>query len=417
MIEIGKKYGCLTVIDDGEEYRKTVMYSEWLEKEKELRQELEPYFATSQEIKDRNPEIFNNKKQQILSDADNKARNKLRQLVNEYCFVLSDYHELCLKLEKHYKCVCKCGRMHLYNAITIESKPRYCIYPVPIATKHTYSISAIEATQRKEMKYEKIESVLLRDKAYCIPSDEYCALYNRYKEKQLSKKDELLQLEIASIPRTNAKNFDIDYIGKQYESLFVEECSNEHLESKPFFSYSQCQRKHWHTITVYKQYKCKCMLCGKIHYVTCDKFGIYPPTEYGYHAYNGYWSDVFCDCHPISSFQWIVNKILMENDIPYQAEYSFPDLYGIAGVNKLRFDFAVFDENGSIKALIECQGEQHYNPVEEFGGTASYNKQQKNDDLKREYALKHNYKIIEISFRDKQYDRIKEILIKSDILI
>ena len=143
---------------------------------------------------------------------------------------------------------------------------------------------------------------------------------------------------------------------------------------------------------------------------TCDKFGIFPPTEYGYRAYNGYWSDVSCDCHPISSFQWIVTRLLMESGVPYQVEYSFDDLYGAAGRNKLRFDFAVFNCDGTIKALIECQGEQHYKPVEEFGGLYAYETPKKNDQLKREYVEKNNIRVVEISYKEKQIEIVEKIL-------
>lgn len=70
-------------------------------------------------------------------------------------------------------------------------------------------------------------------------------------------------------------------------------------------------------------------MCGKEKLVKCDKFGIFPPTEYGYRAYGGYWSDVFCDCHAISSFQWIVTDILMKYGIDYKVEVSVEGVYGI----------------------------------------------------------------------------------------
>ena len=38
------------------------------------------------------------------------------------------------KLEIHYKCRCKCGKIHYYNAETLNSKLKYCFYPVPIST-------------------------------------------------------------------------------------------------------------------------------------------------------------------------------------------------------------------------------------------------------------------------------------------
>ena len=105
--------------------------------------------------------------------------------------------------------------------------------------------------------------------------------------------------------------------------------------------------------------------------ITSNKFGIYPPTEYGVTAYYGYWSDLYCDCNPISSFQWIVNKILLESNVSYRVEVTFPDFYGIAGKSQLRYDFGILNSDGSILCLIECQGEQHYKSVDEFGGKIS----------------------------------------------
>ena len=45
--------------------------------------------------------------------------------------------------------------------------------------------------------------------------------------------------------------------------------------------------------------------------------------------------------------------------LDYQEEYTFKDLVSTNG-RALRFDFAVFDDNGDIDFLIEYQGIQHY---------------------------------------------------------
>lgn len=269
-------------------------------------------------------------------------------------------NELSPAFETHYKCQCKCGQIHYYNQYTLESQPKYCAYPVPISTKHTYSVAAQNARGRKAHKYHGLENVQLLDSAQCVPSTQYCETWNKYKQRQLQKKEAKLQEEISRIPRVYAKNYNEDFVGRQYESLYIEKCTNEYLESTPQYSFSQSHKKHWRNITVFKQYKCKCLMCGKEYEVTCDKFGIFPPTQYGKHAYHGYWSEICCACHTVSSFQWIVNKILFEHNVPYQPEYEFPDLYGIKQKSLLRFDFAIFDETGQITHLIECQGEQHY---------------------------------------------------------
>ena len=82
-------------------------------------------------------------------------------------------------------------------------------------------------------------------------------------------------------------------------------------------------------------------------------------------------------------------EILTEAGLNFQEEYSFPDLISTSG-RPLRFDFAVFDDNGDLDFLIEYQGIQHYEPKSKFGGISGLRKQQYNDMQKREYCAKHN---------------------------
>ncbi len=401
MIDINQKYGCLTVLDMGQEYELTDLYSTALMELEELEASSEP-------------------KNGYLAKA---HKDRVKAL-----------------LEKHYKCKCKCGKIHFFNEKTIESNPRYCFYPVSLANlQFSYSNKAKNANYEKRQKYAGIENVRLWEKPpagrpdyfdydfssgkkkeyvdYSLPSDEYCELYNKHKTRELLKSEQRLSEEISKIPRVNAENFDIEFSGRQYESLFIEECVNDHLESEPKYHFTQQHKKLWNRIIVYKQYRCKCLLCGKEMLVNCDRFGIYPPTEYGYHAYFGYWSNVVCECREnISSFQWIVNKLLFENHILYRVEVSFPDLYGIHGENLLRFDFAVIDNDGNIQTLIECQGEQHYKPVEEFGGIRQYEDQVRNDALKRAYASNHNIPLIEISYKQKRYEDVRSILESNGVI-
>lgn len=401
MIELNKKYGCLTVLDNGEEYENS-------EKYKEIKEEYNKIVKKHDDLID----ILKN----TSLDNEHELERKIFTLKREIFILNCEANNKLLLLERHYKCKCKCGKIHFFNQETIENNPKYCYYPIPISKKYTYSIKARNATKRKEERYKKKENVILLDKNECVPSDNFCERYNIKRVKDLLKKEENLTKEIASIPRENALNYDKNFEGLQYESLFVNECINNHFESKPNVYFSQSHKKCWHNIKVYKQYKCTCDLCGKEYIFTCDKFGVYPPTEYGYHAYNGYWSEVKCDCHPISSFQWIVTKLLIENNVKYKVEYSFSDLYGTYGKNLLRYDFAIFNMDGTIKYLIECQGEQHFNPVEEFKGIKGYEVQIKNDQLKRDYAKIHNIPLLEISYKDKKYETIKNILIKYNII-
>ncbi|PEM61610.1 hypothetical protein CN613_27910, partial [Bacillus pseudomycoides] len=131
---------------------------------------------------------------------------------------------------------------------------------------------------------------------------------------------------------------------------------------------------------------------------------------------DGYYCDAYCDCHKISSFQWRTIKILREHNVTYRAEYSFQDLYGVGRKNLLRYDFAVLGSDNSIKCLIECQGEQHYNPVDEFGGVSQHESQLKNDELKRVYAKSHNIPLIEISYTCNAYEKEIKFLKNAGII-
>ena len=92
-----------------------------------------------------------------------------------------------------------------------------------------------------------------------------------------------------------------------------------------------------------------------------------------------------------------IEEILEMSGLVYEEEYSFPDLISSGG-RPLRFDFAVFDDDGNLDFLIEYQGIQHYQAKSKFGGYSGLRKQQYNDMQKREYCKKHNIILIEIPY-------------------
>lgn len=103
----------------------------------------------------------------------------------------------------------------------------------------------------------------------------------------------------------------------------------------------------------------------------------------------------------------LIYKLLKENNFSFEKEYSFEDL---RDKDKLRFDFAIFNDDGSLKCLIEYQGRQHYEASEFFGGKDRLLYQQHHDKLKKDYCIKNNIKLIEILYRD--YDKINLLFLK-----
>ena len=103
-----------------------------------------------------------------------------------------------------------------------------------------------------------------------------------------------------------------------------------------------------------------------------------------------------------------IEEILTNYGLVFKEEYIFPDLVSSNG-RPLRFDFAVFDDDGDIDFLIEFQGIQHYEPKEKFGGLSGLRKQQYNDALKRKYCEEHGLTLIAIPYWEESrisYDTI-----------
>ncbi len=95
-----------------------------------------------------------------------------------------------------------------------------------------------------------------------------------------------------------------------------------------------------------------------------------------------------------------VHEIFEQFDVPFEEEYTFDDLISSSG-RPLRFDFAVFTDDGELDFLIECQGRQHYQPVGKYGGSKGLHRQRYNDDMKKRYCLKNHIRLVCIPYFDE----------------
>lgn len=75
--------------------------------------------------------------------------------------------------------------------------------------------------------------------------------------------------------------------------------------------------------------------------------------------------------------------------------------------NPLSYDFYI----PKHKLLIEYQGEQHYAPVEYFGGEEAFKIQKDIDEVKKLYAEEIGIGLLEIPFKIKSYEEIKDVLV------
>ena len=105
-----------------------------------------------------------------------------------------------------------------------------------------------------------------------------------------------------------------------------------------------------------------------------------------------------------------IEEILNYNDLTYIPEYSFEDLNSEKGRPlQLRFDFAVFEDDGSLAFLIEYNGRQHYEPVGQMGGKRGFYQQQHNDNRKKRYCTVKHIPLVVIPYTDENllsYDYI-----------
>lgn len=104
-----------------------------------------------------------------------------------------------------------------------------------------------------------------------------------------------------------------------------------------------------------------------------------------------------------SKGEFRIEKYLIENNIAFVPQKTYPDLVGIRNL-PLSYDFYL----PKFNLLIEFQGQQHEYAVDWFGGKEKFERQKKIDRLKKDYAKLHNIELLEIWYYD--YDNIEEVL-------
>ena len=134
--------------------------------------------------------------------------------------------------------------------------------------------------------------------------------------------------------------------------------------------------------------------------IKCDKGHIY---EGNFHNFK---SGFRCPICNRSKGENEIEKYLKERNINFITQYKFDDC---RNKNKLPFDFAILNEDDSIKCLIEFDGKQHFEMVE-FFGEESYIRTKQNDDIKNKYCETNNIKLIRISYNENIYDILNKQL-------
>lgn len=142
-------------------------------------------------------------------------------------------------------------------------------------------------------------------------------------------------------------------------------------------------------------YQVTCLRCGKIYWERDSNL---------LHS-----NHVCCpECREKRSIlEEAIATYLKNKSIIYTYEKKFIDMRGINN-GYMSYDFYIEASNKIY--VIEAQGEQHYRPVERFGGEKQFKIQQEHDRRKRQYAKDHDFELIEIPYYCKNLDTyLKEI--------
>jgi hypothetical protein len=107
-----------------------------------------------------------------------------------------------------------------------------------------------------------------------------------------------------------------------------------------------------------------------------------------------------------------INNFLIQNNYIFERQFKFDEC---SYKRPLPFDFAVFHNEeekrkGTPFCLIEYNGQQHYMPVDYFGGEPAFEEQKIRDNVKQDYCKKNQIPLLIIPYWN--IDFIEDILIR-----
>lgn len=139
------------------------------------------------------------------------------------------------------------------------------------------------------------------------------------------------------------------------------------------------------TLSEHKSFLWKCICdCGNICYKSAESL-----QSGKIHS---------CGCIQKSFGEETIAKILTENNIFFNSEYTFFDLKNPETNRFFRYDFAILNENNQVIRLIEFDGEQHYK--EKNNSFFDYDFIQQSDKIKNDYALNRNIPLVRIPYTE-----------------
>lgn len=263
--------------------------------------------------------------------------------------------------EARYECLCDCGNVVMKSIRYLQTNtkvPRSC-------GCERYSASFVDTVGNRygNLIVTNERSELINDRLYTV-----CDYVCDCGVESSAYKSNILKGATTSC---GCKKFEVyvseeEIVGRKYGGLTV-------INEAPLIITDGGYRQ--------RRFNCHCSYCNESVEISMDGL-----MNHG---------RVSCGCINMSRHELLVQGILDSLDVCYEYEARFSDLIGVGG-KKLSYDFK-FEINGSIY-LIECQGQQHYEPIEYFGGMDQFLTQQAHDDMKRNYAVDNGLILIEFPY-------------------
>lgn len=126
-------------------------------------------------------------------------------------------------------------------------------------------------------------------------------------------------------------------------------------------------------------------------------------------------SVISCGC--INSIgNYILASTLKELNVNFKTEYYVDLTNSNYNAKSLRFDAFLPEYN----VAIEYDGEQHFRPVERFGGEEAFNRNVERDKIKNKYCIENGIILYRINYKDMDimeqiiYDIVNELIITNN---
>jgi hypothetical protein len=101
-----------------------------------------------------------------------------------------------------------------------------------------------------------------------------------------------------------------------------------------------------------------------------------------------------CTLKHVSLGAHYIAKILDKENVKYEVEKRFDECKDVLA---LPFDFYIEDS-----ILIEYDGEQHFHPIEHFGGVNNYIEISRRDEIKNLFCIKNKFNLFRIPFTERK---------------